>query len=55
MVPLRTAAVRQCRRALLVPAAAQAKTKTVSVGPPPAAAKKLGAGDHAPTPSSPPS
>jgi plastocyanin len=42
MVPLRTVAVASAAAALLVPAAAQAKTKTVSVGPPLAAAKKMG-------------
>jgi len=42
MVPLRAVAFASATAALLVPAAAQAKTKTVSVGPPPAAAKKMG-------------
>jgi plastocyanin len=42
MVPLRAVALASAATALLVPAAAQAKTKTVSVGPPLAAAKKMG-------------
>src|SRR5690242_9218719 len=42
MVPLRAVAFASAAAALLVPAAAQAKTKTVSVGPPLAAAKKMG-------------
>jgi|tagenome__1003787_1003787.scaffolds.fasta_scaffold20820268_1 plastocyanin len=42
MVLLRAVACASATAVLLVPAAAQAKTKTVSVGPPLAAAKKLG-------------
>jgi plastocyanin len=42
MVPLRAVAFASAAAVLLVPAAAQAKTKTVSVGPPLATAKKLG-------------
>jgi len=42
MVPLRAVAFASAAAALLVPAAAQAKTKSVSVGPPLAAAKKMG-------------
>jgi plastocyanin len=41
-VPLRAVAFASAAAVLLVPAAAQAKTKTVSVGPPLAAAKKMG-------------
>ena len=42
MVPLRAVAFASAAAVLLVPAAAQAKTKSVSVGPPLAAAKKMG-------------
>ena len=42
MVSFRTAAVASAAVALLVPAAAQAKTKEMYVGPPAATAKKLG-------------
>jgi len=42
MVPLRAVAFASAAAVLLVPAVAQAKTKSVSVGPPLAAAKKMG-------------
>src|SRR3954453_13203508 len=42
MVPLRAVACASATAVLLVPAAAQAKTKKVSVRPPLAAAKKMG-------------
>jgi plastocyanin len=47
MGPFRAVALASATAALLVPAAAQAKTKTVSVGPPLATAKKLGDGTTA--------
>ena len=42
MVSLRVGAFASAAAVLLVPAVAQAKTKSVSVGPPLAAAKKMG-------------